>query len=135
MSSRGAHTAEWEMAFERLAGEMRIGFGQVVSAVQQTNEQLVQTNLRLDQTNEQLVQSNLRLDQTILRLDQTNLRLDQTNLRLDQTNEHLQEFKLSVNSKLDGIGSYLKLIDRNFVGVEMRLTKIEHRVDRLEDVG
>jgi uncharacterized coiled-coil protein SlyX len=92
--------AEWEMAFEKLAGEMRIGFGQVVSAIQQTNEQLVQTNLRLD-----------------------------------QTNDHLKEFKLSVNSKLDGIGSYLKLIDRNFVGVEMRLTKIEHRVDKLEDVG
>ncbi len=113
--------AEWEIAFERLAGEMRIGFGQVVSAVQQTNEQLIQTNLRLDQTN--------------LRLDQTNLRLDQTNLQLDQSNEHLKEFKLSVNSKLDGIGNYLKLIDRNFDGVEMRLTKIEHRVDRLEDAG
>jgi hypothetical protein len=81
--------AEWEMAFEKLAGEMRIGFGQVVSAVQQTNEQLVQTNLRLDQT--------------IIRLDQTNTRLDQTIVRLDQTNEHLKEFKLSVNSKLDGI--------------------------------
>jgi hypothetical protein len=85
--------AKWEMAFERLADEMRIGFGQVVSAVQQTNQ------------------------------------------RLDLTNEHLKEFKVSVNSKLDGIGNYLRLIDRNFVGVEMRLTKIEHRVDKLEDVG
>lgn len=85
--------ADWDMAIEKLAGEMRIGFGQVVSEVQQTN------------------------------------------LRLDQANENLKEFETSVNLKLDGIGSYLKLIDQNFTTVEMRLTKIERRVDRLEDVG
>ena len=78
--------SEWEMAFEKLTGELRIGFGQVVSVVQQTNEQL-------------------------------------------------KEFKFSVDSKLDGIGSYLKLVDRNFVAVELRLAKIEHRVDKLEDAG
>lgn len=104
-----------------LRQDMQAGFQQVTDAV-------TQTNLRLDQTND-------RLDRTNDRLDQTNDRLDQTIGRIDQTNNRLDQFMTSVSDKLDGIGHYLRLIDGSFIDHSERISKLESRVDRLEDAS
>jgi len=96
---------------EMLRTEFRAGFGLVVGAIGETN-------WRIDQTNQ--------------RLDTTNHRLDTTNQRLDHLDQKLDDLSQTIGEKLDGIASYLLVLDRNSDKFENRLFKLEGRVDKIE---
>lgn len=49
--------------------------------------------------------------------------------------QEVSDFKTQVSSKLDGIGSFLVASENARQTLDVRVTKLEKRVDRLEDKG